>query len=277
MEPGSPDRHTGTVTDLELGQQMADVADAITSRYFGSASLAVETKSDGSPVTAADREVEETLSRLLAEHRPDDGVLGEEVGGSGPRHRYWILDGVDGTHNFAAGRSEWGTLIAMVDEGEVTLGIVTSPALRRRWWAARGEGAWTAETSGEGGGLPGRLVCSSSDSLDDAVVPLMPPAEHCEGWRRKVAERLERGTVRPTAFGHSAVRVAAGEVDAAVHLAGGPWDIAAGVVIVEEAGGRFADLWGGRRLDTRSAVYTNSHLFDAVLTGAAADRPSSPT
>ena len=220
------------------------------------------------------------MKALLTEHRPDDGVLGEEVGpswpGSGPSARRWILDGIDGTHNFAAGRPEWGTHIALEEDGEMVLGMVTSPMLRRRWWGARGQGAWGIETAGGVRGDPEPLRCNPTTDLDRAVVSAIPSAEHCDGWKHELASGLERGGVFPSAFGRSAVLVAAGESDVAVHLAGGPWDHAVGVAIVEEAGGTFCDLWGGRRIDTGTALFMAPGVRDAVLAVVAGLRPASP-
>jgi histidinol-phosphatase len=261
--------------DLELAHRLADAADAISRHYFDG-TFEVETKSDGSPVTIADRTIEETIRATLAAERPSDGVLGEEVGPSGPVDPRWILDGIDGTHNFAAGRTEWGTLIARQSGGEVLLGLVTSPALGRRWWVERGGGAWTAELTSGGLGGAERMHCSSTTALAAATVTVIPgPAYFTDpaDWRRPVAAAVARGDVTPSAFGHSALRVAAGETDAAIHLSGGVWDHAVGVAFVEEAGGRFADLWGGRRLDTRTALYANAALFDAVMAALAAALP----
>ncbi|MFN0028562.1 MAG: inositol monophosphatase family protein [Acidimicrobiales bacterium] len=269
--------------DLLLAHRLADAADAISSRYF-EGDFEVETKSDGSPVTIADRTVEETIKSVLAVERPLDGVLGEEVGPSGPTDRRWILDGIDGTHNFAAGRSEWGTLITRQVDGEVVLGVITSPALGRRWWAERGGGSWTATLAPIGAtpdgtsrlGPADRMRCTTADTLDGAVVAAIPSLQRFPDpadWHHQVCAALQRGDVFPSAFGHSAARVARGEVDATVHLYGGVWDHAVGVVLVEEAGGRFCDLWGGRRLDTATAIYTNAALFDQVMAAVGAALP----
>jgi histidinol-phosphatase len=259
------------VNDLELAHELADAADAIAARGFAAETVEVITKADGSPVTATDLEVERALHALIGRHRPGDGVLGEEVGASGAgAPRRWVLDGVDGTHNFVARREEWGTLIALEDHGELVIGVVTSPAMGRRWWAERGGGAWTAALARGGLGAAERLAATPVASLAAATVVAMPPTSSCSGWLRAVGEAVERGGVRATAFGHSAVRVACGEADAAVHVMGGPWDIAAGVAIVEEAGGRFGDLYGGRRIDTGTAVFTNGQLFDEVVRRATA-------
>jgi histidinol-phosphatase len=266
--------------DVELAHLLADAADRVSTRWFSPAGIRTTTKADGSPVTEADREVEVTVKSLLGQHRPDDGVLGEEVGpswpSSGPSRRRWILDGIDGTHNFAAGRTEWGTHIALEEDGEMVLGMVTSPALGRRWWGARGRGAWEVAIADGAAGEPVPLRCNPTSDLDEAVVTAIPSAEHCDGWRLELADELERGGVRPSAFGRSAVRVAAGDSDVAVHLAGGPWDHAVGVAIVEEAGGTFCDLWGGRRIDTGTALFMAPGLRDTVLALVADLRPPTP-
>jgi histidinol-phosphatase len=263
-------------SDLELAHLLANAADAIAMTWYSPRGVITETKADGSPVTPADREIEAAIKALLAEHRPGDSVLGEEVGASGSTHRRWILDGIDGTHNFAAGHTEWGTHIALEDHGEIVAGVVTSPALGRRWWAERDGGSWTAPMIGESRGEAERLHCSDVSRLAAATAATIPSAGVCTGWRHELASRVERGGVFPTAFGHSAMRVAGGELDAAVHLAGGPWDHAVGVVIVEEAGGRFADLWGGRRVDTGTALLANPMLLGELLELAATFRPPEP-
>ena len=256
-----------TLTDLELAHELAEAADLISARYFRSEDLDVETKGDGSPVTIADRSCEEAMSALVATHRPGDGILGEEVGASGGTDRRWIFDGIDGTHNFAAGRTEWGTLIALQVDGEITVGVVSSPAQGRRWWASRGAGAWVAPVVDGVHGVAHRLRVSTVPNMDVASIHTVPPSAsgRATGWKLDVSVKVERWPGMVTAFGHSTLRVAAGYADATVHLSGGPWDNAVGAVFVEEAGGRFNDLWGGRRIDLGAAVYTNGLLHDAVM------------
>jgi histidinol-phosphatase len=258
---------TGGLDDLTLAHRLADAADRVTRGYFGRADLDVEKKGDGSPVTLADRGAEEAMAALVAEHRPTDGVLGEEVGEHlGGAGRRWIFDGIDGTHNFAAGRLEWGTLIALEVDGEITTGVVASPGMGRRWWAARGRGTWVAPYRGEGLGPARRLAVTTTADLDIASVHCVPPVAsgRATGWRLAAAQAVERWPVVTTAFGHSSLRVAEGRSDAAVHLAGGPWDNAVGAVLVEEAGGRFSDAWGGRRVDTGTGIYSNAALFEVI-------------
>src|ERR1700688_2440712 len=136
---------------------MADLADSITSAHFAAPVIAVETKPDGTPVTLADREVEEVLRNLISKHRPMDGFLGEEVGATAGRSRRWIVDGIDGTHNFANHLPQWGTLIGLEENGDMTVGVASAPAAGQRWWASRGGGAWTAPCGNEPPSEPKRL------------------------------------------------------------------------------------------------------------------------
>ena len=146
--------------DLELALRLADAADAISLPLYGSG-LAVERKPDSTPVTEADRAVEAELRRLLAEERPDDGILGEEQGESGERARRWILDPIDGTRNYSRVIPVWATLVALEENGLVRVGVVSAPALGRRWWAERGSGAYA---DGE------RMRVSTVASVEEAVV-----------------------------------------------------------------------------------------------------------
>jgi histidinol-phosphatase len=264
-------------SELALAHLLADAADEITSLHFGSDTLHVETKADGSPVTAVDRAVEERLRDLLATHRPGDGFLGEEVGLSGPARRRWIVDGIDGTHNYVRRSPGWGTLIALEEDGAVVAGLLTSPALGRRWWAERGGGGWTGAPAADTIPDATALRCTTVDAFDRALIVVTPPDRYLAGPFVPVASALRRGDPDVQAsFAHAALAVAEGNADAALVLRGGPWDYAAVAVIVEEAGGIFSDLWGGRRLDTGTAVYSNAALHPAILAIAAGLRPASP-
>ncbi len=240
-------------SDLAFALELADAADALSLPRFRARDLVVETKSDLTPVTEADHAVEAELRRLLAERRPADGVLGEEEGetaGAGDAAR-WILDPIDGTRNYSRGIPVWATLIALERDGRVEVGVVSAPALGRRWWAARGEGAWRDD--GE------RLRVSTIDRLEDAtvLVALDRPAQsaafgawHLRGFGDFWAHML----------------VAEGAAEVAVDAVGvSVWDLAAPLVIVEEAGGRFTDLGGDARADGRSAIATNGLLHELAL------------
>src|SRR6476619_270406 len=127
--------------DLALAFSLADAADAISLGRFRASDLLVETKPDRTPVTEADRAVEEAIRERLERERPKDGMLGEEFGVTGGGGRRWIVDPIDGTRNYSRGIPVWATLIALEEDGVVQLGVVSAPALGRRWWAERGAGA----------------------------------------------------------------------------------------------------------------------------------------
>lgn len=263
-------------TDLAFAHVLADAADAISFQHFGSDTLRVETKSDGTPVTAVDRAVEARICDLLAVHRPADGYHGEEIGQSGPARRRWIIDGIDGTHNYVRNNPGWGTLIALEDEsGEVEVGLITSPALGSRWWAERGFGAWTGPISPNTLADGEALRCTTTGAIDGAVIVVTPPDKYLADPYLPVAAALRRRDPDAQAsFAHAALAVAEGDADAVLVLRGGAWDYAAVAVIVEEAGGVFSDLWGGRRLDTGTAVFSNALLHPAILAVAARSRPA---
>jgi histidinol-phosphatase len=249
--------------DLALALRMADAADRISAAAFTGDDVAHELKADGSPVSATDMAVERRISEIVAAERPADGVLGEEVGESGPAGRRWIVDGIDGTVLFVAGLSGWATEIALEVDGEPVLGVSTSPGDGRRWWAARGRGAWHAVA----GGPAQRVHVSGRRELAGGRHSLIPPLDALEPRRRALVDGLGAGTDYVPPVEHGALYVADGRVDACVQLGGGPWDFAALAVIVEEAGGRFSDL--DRRHDIYGGgpvVFSNGHVHDEVLT-----------
>jgi histidinol-phosphatase len=130
--------------DLEFAHRLADLADEITGVAFAARDYAVQRTDDGTVVTDVDVAVEEALVRHIAASHPADACLSEELGVHGESSRTWIVDGIDGTAPFAGGGSSWGTLVALFHDGEVVVGVASSPGLRRRWWASRGAGAWAA-------------------------------------------------------------------------------------------------------------------------------------
>ena len=249
--------------DLALAHELADAADAISLDRFLAVDLVVESKPDLSPVSDADRAVEQTLREVLAARRPGDAVLGEEEGEAGTGPRRWVLDPIDGTKNFVRGVPVWATLIALQADGEVSVGVVSAPALGRRWWAARGLGAHT------GGALTGarQLRVSAVDELSDASVAYSSLAGWEKQGRLPGLLQLTREVWRTRAYGDfwSHVLVAEGAVDAAFEPEVSLWDLAPLQVILEEAGGRFTDLAGVSRADGGSAVCSNGLLHDEVL------------
>ncbi|TAM92859.1 MAG: histidinol-phosphatase, partial [Jatrophihabitans sp.] len=128
--------------DLAFALSLADAADAITGARFGAGDLVVETKPDLTPVSDADRAVEQMIRDRVAGGRPDDAVAGEEFGRRGDASRQWVIDPIDGTKNYVRGVPVWATLIALLDDGVPVVGVVSAPALGRRWHAARGTGAF---------------------------------------------------------------------------------------------------------------------------------------
>jgi histidinol-phosphatase len=239
--------------DLALALRLADTADAISLPRFRSG-LAIETKADLTPVTEADRAVEAALRLLLAQVRPDDAILGEEQGAVGAGSRRWILDPIDGTRNYARGIPVWATLVALEEDGEPQVGVVSAPALARRWWAERGSGALA---DGE------RLHVSSVAEVEDAVLSFAI---------EQTIPELARRAWHPRGLGDfwAHMLVAEGAVDGAIDALGvSEWDLAAVQVIVEEAGGRFSDFAGERRIDSGSAISSNGLLHDELLAATA--------
>lgn len=252
-----------TADDLALALALADAADAVTLPRFRAADLRVESKPDRSPVTDADLAAEDAVRAVLAASAPDDAVLGEERGGSLGAGRVWVLDPVDGTKNFSRGVPVWATLVALVDDGLPIVGVVSAPALGRRWWAAEGHGAWTRDPAR--GVEAGCLAVSGVAELADAYVS----TTDLDTWgaRRDGWLALTRACWESRAFGdfwHYCL-VAEGLLDVAADPEANTWDLAATQVLVEQAGGRQTDLGGAARPDGGSAVATNGVLHDTVL------------
>ena len=136
------------IKDLDLALKMADHADEISLKRFRALDLLVESKPDRSPVTDADRAVESELRSIVADYKPADSFIGEEFENTGESNRNWIVDPIDGTANYLRGVPIWATLIALRVDGVITTSVVSAPALGRRWWAHRGNGAFTMDIDG---------------------------------------------------------------------------------------------------------------------------------
>lgn len=248
------------VPDLQLALDAADVADRVALRYFRRPLLLAELKDDQSPVTEADRAAEAAIRDLISRQRPGDAVLGEEMGSSGNGGRRWVIDPIDGTRNFVRGVPVWGSLIGLEVEGSMDIGVVSAPALGRRWWARRGEGAFARDLGGpvEQISVSGRKVLEdatvSSGSISHFPDPLLA---------LDVFTRAEQGRGFGDFWQH--MLVAEGACDVALDPIVSLWDVAALQVIVEEAGGRFTDFTGARRLDGGSAISSNGIVHDAVV------------
>ena len=243
--------------DLALALQLADEADAITLAHARRTDLRVETKSDMSPVTEADQATELALREGIAAARPDDAIVGEEYGGDAVAGRRWILDPIDGTKNYMRHVPVWATLIALADDDAIQVGVVSAPALGRRWWAARGYGAWT---TGPESPEPRRIEASSVADLAHASFSFSDP----DNWEPAVLGELMGRTWRTRAYGDfwSHMLVAEGAVDIAAEVGLSLWDVAALVPVVEEAGGMFTTL---ERPAGLMSLTTNRPLHTAAL------------
>ena len=249
--------------DLRLAHVLADNADAISTARFKALDLHIDTKPDLTPVTDADRAVEESIRATLRRARPRDAVTGEEYEDTGHGPRRWVLDPIDGTKNFVRGVPVWATLIALMDGLEVVAGVVSAPALGRRWWAARGSGAWTGRSLS----AAARCRVSGIRGLADASLSYSSLTSWDAVGRRGAFLRLLEACWRTRAYGDfwSYMLVAEGGVDVALEPELTLYDLAAPAVIVEEAGGRFTNLDGVRGARAGSVVATNGLLHDAVL------------
>ena len=252
--------------DLTLALALADRADSITLARFGALDLRVDTKPDLTPVTDADRDVETVLRAALAADRPADDVLGEEFGGTESfSGRQWIIDPIDGTKNFVRGVPIWATLIALLEDGVPRVGVVSAPALDRRWWAAEGGGAF-----GSVGGAPARLLhVSAVSDLGSASLSFAGFSTWAQRGLRAPFTDLADSVWRVRSYGDfwQHCLVAEGAVDAVIEPEVSVWDLAALDVLVREAGGRFTDLTGAPGPHGGSAVATNGALHEAVLGG----------
>ncbi len=262
--------------DLAFAHLLADVADSISRTGFKLRTYAVREKDDGSAVTDIDVRIEEAIEGEVASAQPGDGFLSEELGTSrsGTRRR-WIVDGIDGTGAFIRGDSSWGTLIALEQDGQVDIGIATSPGLRRRWWGSRGGGSWTAALGASGlGTVTERLSVSTRGFPPRGVV--VPSSGVLDGWRDGAVQGASELLRSSPAVGYGPLLVAAGQAEASIHLWGRAWDHAPFVVLVEEAGGVFSDLWGGRRLDTGTAILSNGATHEFLTRRLRQKAPAEP-
>ena len=247
--------------DLEFALSLADAADEITMRWFRSQDLGVEAKPDDTPVSVADRESERAIRAMIESARPNDGVLGEEFGttdaSSGAR---WIIDPIDGTKNYIRGVPIYATLIALERDGVLEVGVTSAPALGRRWWGVRGDGAWL-------NGEP--IHVSDVAAVEDAFMS----SDSYDTFTRLDPARADAFTAltlrvnRTRGFGDfwSHMLVAEGAIDIAVEPEVAIWDVASNAVIVEAAGGRVTTLEGVGGANNGSVLATNGLLHDAVL------------
>ena len=256
----------GYADDLALAHFLADTADAISMARFRALDLRVESKPDLTPVSDADTAVEKAIRGTLARARPRDGVLGEEYGMSAPTRgsRHWVIDPIDGTKNFVRGVPIWGTLIALMDGDVPVAGLVSAPALGRRWWGALGHGAY----AGRHQRAATRIQVSKVNRLADASFCYSSLTGWAESGRLEPMLDIILQVWRSRAYGdfYGYMLLAEGALDAMVEPELSLWDVAALIPIVTEAGGTFTDLDGRAGPGGGSAIATNGLLHDDVLT-----------
>lgn len=249
--------------DLRLAHLLADDADSITTNRFKALDLHVVSKPDLTPVTDADTAVEEALRRTLSRARPRDAVHGEELPDTGWGPRRWVIDPIDGTKNFVRGVPVWATLIALMINDEVAVGVVSAPALGRRWWASLGGGAYAGKS------LMSATPCRVSDvaTIEDSSLSYSSVSGWVESGRGQPFVDLMRSCWRTRAFGDfwSYMLLAEGAVDIACEPELALHDMAACSIVVTEAGGQFSDLTGVPGPRGGNAVATNGRLHQAVL------------
>jgi len=253
--------------DLALAMRLADAADSITLARYQSIDLVVTTKPDNTPVTDADKATEEALRALLKNHRPDDGIVGEEFGNNaGSAERYWVIDPIDGTKNFLRGVPTWATLIGLIEKQSdgsevVVVGVVSAPALFRRWHASEGNGAFVSVNKA----APERINVSQVSEIKDASISY----SDFIGWGERLApfQELMAAAWRTRGIGDfwSHMLVAEGAVDVAIEPSLALWDMAALDIIVREAGGRFTNVAGSDGSLGGSGLSTNSKIHQKIV------------
>lgn len=257
------DEHS-VAEDLALALKLATRADAITRERFGALDLRVDTKPDLTPVTDADSAVEADLRMVLGQLRPDDAIFGEEYGGTTQlQGRQWVIDPIDGTKNFVRGVPVWASLIALLVDGVPVVGVISAPALGRRWYAGAGVGAFATV----GSSAPRTLAVSQVHSLGEASFSFSSLSGWAQRGLRDKFIALTDAVWRVRGYGDffSYCLVAEGAVDIAAEPEVQLWDLAALDILIREAGGMFTDLQGVAGPHGGSAVASNSRLHNQVL------------
>ena len=245
---------------LHLAISLGDDARAIAMKHFDSAGVAFDDKSDGSPVTIADRTIEETLRARIEREFPDDGIIGEEFGTAPSRSGYtWVIDPIDGTRAYARGIPIFSTLIAVMHSDRAVVGYASMPVWNECVYAIRGGGCTWIPASGK----PRPARVSTQHDLSKALVETIQPHGYFEVGEYPAFERLARAVWRTRGWNdaYAYILCATGRVDAAVDMSIKVWDVAPFQVIMEEAGGLLTD-WRGKAapLPTQRVLMSNPHL-----------------
>lgn len=249
---------------VDLGLAIADEADAIALRYFRR-DLEISTKPDRTLVTQADTAIERMIRDRISAAHPEHGLVGEEYGvQSAEADIRWYIDPIDGTHNFVRGVPLFGTLLGVEEGGELQAGVISAPALGERWYAWRGGGAWAVRAaSGDG---PRRLHVSTVATVGDAQLLYGSARDIRRSGRAPGFESLLDDVWRERGFGDfwGYALVAEGAAEGMVEVDLSTWDAAAPAIVVEEAGGRWTDLDGARRIDSRTFLVSNGVLHEEL-------------
>lgn len=254
----------GLTSKLEIALRAARLAGEATLHYFARDGLHIEIKSDGSPVTVADRQAETIIRNLLASECPDDSIVGEELPPSNGHSQYtWIIDPIDGTFSFVHGVPLYGTLIGLEHAGETVVGVVHMPALHETVYAARGQGTWHRVGSSQ----PVRAHVSLTAPLAQATCCTTSFDYFQQTGTEASHDRLLRAArnTRGWSDSYAAILLATGRVDAVVEPLMHPWDIAALYPVIREAGGRCTDWAGTDTISSGHSVMTNGKIHDEIL------------
>lgn len=249
---------------LDLALAWTDEADAEAMRHFRR-DLEISTKPDRSLVTQADQAIERRLRERILDVFPGHGLVGEEYGTeAGDASVRWYIDPIDGTHNFVRGVPLFGTLLAVERDGIRQVGVMSAPAIRERWFARRGGGAWA---KGSFDATPRRIRVSAVASIDDSQLLYGSGASIERSGRAPGFRDLRHEVWRERGFGDfwGYALVAEGAAEAMIEIGVNPWDLAAPEVVVEEAGGMLTDLDGVARIDNLEVLATNGVLHAEVL------------
>lgn len=249
---------------LAFALTLCDAADAIALRHFRR-EVEIRTKPDRTFVTEADQAIERLIRERISARFPDHGFVGEEYGEEhSSAQARWHIDPIDGTHNFIRGVPLFGTLLALEVDGELQVGVMSAPALRERWYASRGAGAWATGAAGMEG--PRSIRVSAVGALSDSQILYGSANELRESDRMPGFGALLSEVWRERGFGDfwGYALVSEGAAEAMIEVGVSTWDLAGPMVVLEEAGGRLTDLDGERRIDRREVLASNGVLHETV-------------